>query len=688
MPRRSTNIEVPRPRKSQQRAVFISIALVVWMLVVGFRLVQLQVNQHEELSARARNQQLESIETSPSRGQLLDRQGRELARSIDTESFFADPREIRNVDDTAQRIAAITGLDRKDLVNRLRGAKSSNKKFVWIIRRMDAGAGARLDALNLPGVYPRAEPKRFYPNDSLAAHVLGFVNTDEIGLGGVEQYYNEKIRGESGKLYLEMDLKHRAFESYEVQPHPGQTVVLTIDQTIQYRTEQALGAAVERAHAKSGTAIVMDPRTGEILALANAPAFDPNQPPKDASEGRANGALQSIYEPGSTFKVVAYSAAIERGLVKPDDKIDCQMGQITVAGRLIHDHHPFGVLSVADALAQSSNVGAIKLGLLIGNESMYDYMKRLGFGSRTGIDLAGESPGIVRSLSRWQPSSIGSIAMGQEIGVTPLQMAAAYSALANGGMLVKPHVVREMRSPDGSVLFQAKSEARRALKPETTDALRGMLEGVTLRGTARKAQLDGYSAAGKTGTAQKIDPRTHTYSPTKYIGSFVGFAPVNNPSVVIIVVIDEPLGAYHGGDVAAPVFREIAEQILPDLNVAPDVEVKTGTPLIARQSQPSPQAIKEAQFQSQQREASLPKVVARNFSGQNSEVVFAVATKRAAVMPDLRGQSVRDVARMCAQLGLRLEARGEGRAVSQDPSPGAEVDPGQFVRVDFGRPNQ
>jgi cell division protein FtsI (penicillin-binding protein 3) len=507
-------------------------------------------------------------------------------------------------------------------------------------------------------------------------------------LSGVELSYNEKIRGESGKVYLEMDRDRRAFESYEVQPNPGQTVVLTIDQTIQYRTEQALIAAVERAHAKSGTAIVMDPQTGEILALANAPSFDPNQPPTDAAEARVNGALQNIYEPGSTFKVVAYSAAIEKGLVRPEDKIDCQMGQITVAGRLIHDTHPYGVLTIADALAKSSNVGAIKLGLMVGNDSMYEYMKAFGFGTRTGIDLAGESPGILRSLNRWQPSSIGSLAIGQEIGVTPLQMATAYSVLANDGMLVKPHVVRELRSANGAVVFQAKPEPRRALKAETTALLRNMLEGVTLHGTARKAQLEGYTAAGKTGTAQKIDPKTHAYSATKYIGSFVGFAPVKNPAVVIIVVIDEPQGAYHGGDVAAPVFREIAEQILPDLSVTPDVEVKPSATLIAQAPRSSPQQLKEEQLQTEAREATLPKVaVARSFSGQTKEVVFAVSTKRAALMPDLRGQSVRDAVRMCQQLGLRLEARGEGLAVRQTPEPGAEVDPGLIVRVDFGRRN-
>lgn len=688
MPRRSTAIEVSRPGNSHRRALFVAIGLVAWMLAIGARLVQLQVNQHDDLTARARNQQLGAIETSAVRGQLLDRQGRELARSIETASFFADPREVKNTEETARQIASITGQDRAELANRLNDAKDGNKKFIWITRRLDVGAASKLDALNLDGIYSRKEPKRFYPNDSLAAHVLGFVGLDEIGQSGVEQYYNEKIRGQPGKVYLERDgsRERRVFDSYEVQPRPGQTVVLTIDQTIQYRTEQALGAAVERTHAKSGTAIVMDPQTGEILALANAPSFDPNQPPKGATEDRVNGALQTTYEPGSTFKVVAYSAAIEKGLVKPEDKIDCQMGQITVAGRLIHDHHPFGVLTIADALAQSSNVGAIKLGLLVGDEAMYEYIKRLGFGARTGIDLKGESPGILRTLNRWQPSSIGSIAMGQEIAVTPLQMATAYCAIANDGMLVKPHLVRELRSPDGTVLFQAKPETRRVLKPETTAALRNMFEGVTLHGTARKAQLDGYTAAGKTGTAQKIDPRTRTYSTTKYIGSFVGFAPVKNPAVVIIVVLDEPQGSYHGGDVAAPVFQEIAERILPELSVTPDQELKPGPGLIAQASRPSPQQVKEEQMQTERREATLPKV-ARNFSGQTREVVFAPATNRAALMPDLRGQSVRDVARICTQLGLRLEARGEGHATRQIPAAGSEVDPGQVVRVDFNRAN-
>lgn len=688
MPRRATAIEVPRTAISHRRAICVAIGLLFWMFVIGARLVQLQIHQHEQLSSRARNQQLSSIETAATRGQVLDRQGRELARSLDTESFYADPSEIKNVEATATRVATITGQDRAELARRLSEAQAANKKFIWLVRRVDMERATKLDAMELDGVYSRREPKRFYPNDSLAAHVLGFVGTDEIGLSGVEQFYNEKIRGEAGKVFLEVDRDRRPFESYEVQPHPGQTVVLTIDQVIQYRTEKALSEAVQRTQAKSGTAIVMDPRTGEILAMANAPTFDPNHPTGNDAQARANQALQNIYEPGSTFKVVAYSAAIEKGLVQPEDKIDCQNGQITVAGRVVHDGHPYGVLTVADALAKSSNVGAIKLGMMVGDDVMYEYMKKLGFGSRTGIDLAGESPGILRALARWQPSSIGSLAIGQEIGVTALQMASAYCVVANNGNWVKPHVVRELRLPDGSVAYQARIESRPVLKAETTAALRNMLEGVTLRGTAKRAQLDGYTAAGKTGTAQKIDRATRAYSATKFIGSFVGFAPVSNPAVVIIVVIDEPQGAYHGGDVAAPVFREIAEQILPDLNVTPDTETKLAPAQIAEAKNPSPQQLKEEAATQEQREATLPKVVgAQSFSGQRSEVVFTVATKRGALMPDLRGQSVRDVARMCAQLGLRLEARGEGLATKQAPAPGAEIDSGQTVRVEFGRRN-
>jgi cell division protein FtsI (penicillin-binding protein 3) len=383
---------------------------------------------------------------------------------------------------------------------------------------------------------------------------------------------------------------------------------------------------------------------------------------------------------------VAFSAAIEKKLAKPDDRIDCQMGSITVAGRLVHDHHPFGTLTIAEALAKSSNVAAIKLGIRVGDDGMYDFITRYGFGKTTGIELPGEAQGIVRPVSHWQPSSIGSIAIGQEVGVTPVQMVAAFGALANDGIRVAPHLVREIRNSSGVVVYRPRSEERRVVSSDTAILLRGMLEGVTLKGTAKKAQLDGYSAAGKTGTAQKIDPKTRAYSRTKYVGSFVGFAPVKNPAVVIIVVMDEPAGSYHGGDVAAPVFREIAEQILLELGVMPDIDMKTAPDLIARVNPESADGVRDRQARSEERRIATMPTVDDN-GGRGGEVVYAVASNRTILMPDLRGRSVRDVARTCAQLGLQIEAHGEGRVLKQNPSPGREVESGRVVYVDFGRPN-
>jgi cell division protein FtsI/penicillin-binding protein 2 len=433
---------------------------------------------------------------------------------------------------------------------------------------------------------------------------------------------------------------------------------------------------------------VLNPHTGEILALANAPTFDPNSIATATADSRRNGALQNTYEPGSTFKIVAYSAAIEQGLASPDDKIDCQMGSIRIGKTLIHDHMPFGVLTVAEALAKSSNVGAIKLALKVGDKSMYDFIQRFGFGSRTGVELAGETRGILRPVERWQPASIGYLAMGQEVGVTPLQMAAAFGAVANGGVRVAPHLVREVRAAGANGSEPTVSEQRRVISAETANKLKGMLEGVTLKGTAKKAQLDGYTAAGKTGTAQKAE-KNGGYSKTKYIASFVGFAPVENPAVVIIVVIDEPTGSHHGGDVAAPVFREIAEQILPDLGVAPDTQLKPGQQnsqqLVAEATQtpasnPSPAQTRVAQGTPESRATS-----AVTQDGRNGEIIYAVASKDAVLMPDLRGRSVRDVARTCLQLGLQCEVHGDGRVVRQSAAPGTEVANKQLIQVEFGR---
>lgn len=696
--RRSAQSEA-QPDLLSRRTLFVAAFVVFWMLGISARLVYLQVSSHEKLVERAQNQQQDAISTGAQRGPLLDRQGRELARSIDMASVFIAPEEFDGkteadtdgaIDCTTTRLSPILGMGHGDLKGRISEARRNGRRFIWAARRLTLEQAREIEGLALTGVHIRKEPKRFYPNGSLAANVLGFVGLDGNGLGGIEQVYNEKIIGEPGKIVVEKDRRGMAYESTELPGRPGQTIVLTLDQTIQHHAEVALAAAVSQSRAKSGTAIVLDPHTGEILALANAPTFDPNDVGAATPATRSNWALQNIYEPGSTFKVVAFSAALEKKLAKPGDKIDCQMGSITVAKRVIRDHKPFGTLTIADALAKSSNVAAIKLGMRVGDQTMHDYITRFGFGSRTGIELPGETAGLVRPVSRWQASSIGSVAIGQEVGVTPLQMAAAFGALANDGVRMAPHVIREIRNSSGATIFRPNPEQRRVISKETATALRGMLEGVTLNGTAKKAQLDGYTAAGKTGTAQKIDPQTRTYSTTKHIASFVGFAPVNDPAVVIIVVIDEPAGAYHGGDVAAPVFREIAEQVLPELDVMPDTDFENPLPLVAsavetaEPEQASKQRIEDMRRE-QSRASTMPQVTDRDSRG--GEIVFAVAVNKAILMPDLRGLSVRDVVRACAQLGMQLEAHGEGRVVKQTPELGAELRNGQTIYVDFGRLN-
>jgi cell division protein FtsI (penicillin-binding protein 3) len=692
MSARPSTLDRTHQDSSTLRILGIAAVIFAWMFIIAGRLIYLQMFQHDWLRERALDQQQSATDTSPQRGIVYDRQGKELARSIDTETIYIEPPRIEDVHSTALSLAPLIGQDRKQLEAKLQESKLSNKKSILLARKLDSDQASRIHSLNIPGVYSLKEPKRIYPNGSLAAHILGFVGLDNVGLGGVEKVFNERIKGEGGKLYVQTDgaQNRNAYASFETPSTAGQNVYLTIDQLIQFRTEQALNNAVKNSRAKSGTAIVLDPRTGEILALANAPSFDPNKPEAVKDEMRANQALQNVYEPGSTFKIVAYAAAIEQKLVRPDDLIDCQMGAITVAGRVIHDHKSFGTLSISEALEMSSNVAAIKLGLKVGNENMAEYISRFGFGRKTGVELPGETNGIVRPISRWQASSIGSIAIGQEIGVTPLQMAAAFAAVANDGVRITPHIVREIREPDGSVVFKANPKQYRVISAETAAALRGMLEGVTLNGTAKRAKLEGYSAAGKTGTAQKFDQKSKRYSATKFIGSFVGFAPVENPSVVIIVAIDEPKGAYHGGDVAAPVFREIAEQVLPDMNVAPDAELlPTPTPGRIARVLPDPEKLERERLrlerEVEEQRATLPSSSPDTTSSGVNEIVYAPATNRGLVMPDLRGSSVRDAMRICAQLGLQLEARGDGRALRQDPSPGTELTRGQTVQIYFGR---
>jgi cell division protein FtsI (penicillin-binding protein 3) len=683
MPKQNTIRRAAQPDASERRLSIVVFLLVLWMAGIGARLVYLQVWQHERWTTLARAQQGDGFAENPRRGQILDRRGRELARSLSVESFFAVPGEIHDIESAANRLAPVLNTDARALAERLRAARTANRRFVWIARRLDDEQARAVRALSIGGIHSLPESRRHYPNGALAAHVLGFTGLDDDGLAGIERFQEARLAGEEGRTFVNTDARRRPYQSDRIEARDGQSVVLTIDATVQFFAEQALSRAVAQSRARAGAAIVLDPRTGEILALANAPTFDPNNAVRLTDAERTNQSLQNIYEPGSTFKIVAFSAALEEGLARPDERIDCQMGAITVAGRRIRDHTAFGTLTMTEALARSSNVAAIKLGLRVGDRRMHDYITRFGFGARTGIELSGETRGLVRPVANWQPSSIGSIAIGQEIGVTPLQMVAAFGAIANDGVRISPHLVREVRDAQGTVINRTVPEQHRVVSAETARTLRGMLETVTLQGgTATSAQLEGYTAAGKTGTAQKIDPQTRGYSSTKFIASFVGFAPATDPSVVIIVVIDEPGGAYHGGQVAAPVFREIAEAVLPYLNTLPDRAPEGNSPLDSLLARTETANRTEQIVAHASAQISRPEIEQR---ADGNEVVFIPANERAFRMPDLRGQSVRDAAMVCAQLGLRLEARGEGRALGQQPAPGADVRAGQIVRVELGR---
>jgi cell division protein FtsI (penicillin-binding protein 3) len=444
-------------------------------------------------------------------------------------------------------------------------------------------------ALNLKGVYFQKEFKRFYPNSQLAAQVLGYVGTDDTGLGGMERKFDQKLHGVPGRMLTAIDARRHVLDSKEREPDPGENLVLTIDENIQFMAERALDSALERTHASNGTIVVQDPYTGQILALAIRPTFNPNDFRHATTSLLKNHAVSDVYEPGSTFKLVTYSAALEQKVTQPDQMIDCQGGKIELAGRIIHDNQGehFGVIPVHKALEVSSDVAAVKLALKVGPDKFIQYIHDFGFGARSGVELPGETRGLLRPVRKWGPSSIGSIAIGQEVAVTPLQLVSMVSTIANGGIYMPPHVLmpgQEDRSSKPIKLQPSPfksgedlpdslpSGAHRVISQMTAAEMRKMMEGVVLYGSGKPAQLDGYSAGGKTGTAQKIDPATHLYSKTMHIASFVGIAPVNNPVISIAVIIDNPRKgpSYYGTAVSAPVFAEVAQKVLEYLGVPHD----------------------------------------------------------------------------------------------------------------------
>jgi cell division protein FtsI/penicillin-binding protein 2 len=563
---------VATPRTlANHRLYILSGLLLLWFCVICLRLVYLQIFRYGDFEQRAEHQQQRSINVSAKRGVIYDRQGHELAMSIQVDSAFAVPTEIPDLPNTISLITRITGDDTRMVLADCR----AHKTFCWVARKGSAETIDRIRTLNLQGIHFQKEAKRFYPKRELAAQVLGYVGTDDEGLSGIEREYNEPLQGKPGKMLISVDARKKWFSSIEKEPEPGDNIVLTIDEKIQYIAERELEQAMKDSQAIAGTVIVENPRTGEILALANRPTFNPNVKKEIRNEALKNRAVSDVYEPGSTFKLVTISGALEEKLTNPAEMFDCQMGSIVINGMRIRDSKPHGLLSVSDVLAESSDVGAIKIALRLGEARFYNYIRAFGFGQQTGIELPGETRGLTKPVNRWSKVSIGAISMGQEIGVSPIQLAAMVSTFANDGVWEAPRILANTTAPQSlpqTVEFHPGHE-RRVISPMTAAEMRQMMRRVVLHGTGRKAVLEGYSSAGKTGTAQKVDPATGAYSHTKYVASFAGFAPLNNPAVTVAVILDSAVGLHQGGQVAAPVFQRIAQQVLEYLHVPHDIDL-------------------------------------------------------------------------------------------------------------------
>jgi cell division protein FtsI (penicillin-binding protein 3) len=593
----------PSPRQTltapirRSRFLWVAIFLCAWVAAIGFRLTWLQVVRHKEFVERADKQQQRGFEVAPRRGVLYDRNLRELAMTVLVDSVYAVPSEVgENKAADAALLAKVVHTDPLDhftTQDQIEARMNASRNFSWVARKLDADTAERVKELNLKGIYFQKEFKRFYPDGGLAAHVLGYVGTDDDGLGGLERQFDDELHGAPGHKLTAVDAKHHAMNSTESDPMPGENLVLTIDANIQYMAERALDAQVKKVGAAHGTVVVQDPRTGNILALAVSPRFNPNDSRHVDADSLTNLAVSDVYEPGSTFKLVAYSAAIDGAGVQPTDMVNCEGGAFTYMGRTLHDDKSdgrMGVVTVQQALEKSSDVGAAKMALKLGDEKFYEYIKAYGFGARSGIELPSETRGLLRPAKKWEPTSILSLAIGQEIGVTPVQLVTMVSTIANGGVYMPPHVL--LQSTDemkGDARLKAEpfhpayqlpaklpDGAHRVIKELTAAKMRAMMQGIVIEGTGKAAQLNGYSAGGKTGTANKIDPATHTYSHTKLVASFAGFAPVSAPAVSIAVVIDTPtIGSFYGAAVSAPVFHDVAQQVLEYLGVPHDQPLKT-----------------------------------------------------------------------------------------------------------------
>ncbi len=638
----------------------------VWTAAIEARLVYLQVFQRAELTVRADRQQLRTIHPAAKRGEIVDRYGRVLAYSVDGDTIAADPSEVENPEDIARRVCEALencgAQEREAMERQLR----KDTQFVYLRRTASLEDARRVRALDLPGVMLFKESRRYYPGRELAAHLLGYVGIDNKGLAGLESTYDARVRGREGRMLVQTDARrHAVLTREERPPTAGDSLELTIDQNLQYIAERELRAGIDAHRGAAGTAIIMEPHTGEILALANWPTFNPNTFRRADEIARRNRAVQDQYEPGSTFKVVTASAALEEHVIVPEDPVDCSPGFITFGSRVIPDVHRYGVLSFTDVIVKSSNVGAIKVGLKLGPERLVRYANRFGFGQMIGPDFRGENPGVVWNPTELDASALASVSMGYQVAVTPLQMAAAVSSVANGGRLMQPRVVRAFISGNRRLEVPEKM-LRRTITEETAAVLTTIMEDVVERGTAKAAKIPGYTIAGKTGTSQRLIGGR--YSKTDYNASFVGFVPSRKPAFTIVVVVDMARVScgtcYYGGVVAAPIFQRIADAALRHKGIPPSLN------------------------------APPPVLVARNDAGADSAPLPirapallkpAIEPAQSGLMPDLRGLSAREALRALSRVGIAARIEGDGFVVEQSIDPGDALVRGDTCVLRLGR---
>lgn len=637
-----------REKWARVRIVIIGTIFGALFLTVIGRAFYLQILQHEELVKKAEKQHQHRIDLTPARGSILDRNGTPLAESIHMDSCYAEPKRIKDVDGTAAVLAPILGVPKQELVAKL----STGKSFTWVERWLAPDVATHIKNMKLPGIGFAPESKRFYPNLETAAHVVGFTGHDPNGLEGIERRYDSTILGNTGYMITERDALGRniAVKNTVIKDSsPGKNLVLTLDKTIQFIAEKELAKAVTESNAKNGMALVMESDTGKILAMANYPAFNPNAYSRYSLAQLRNRVVADSFEPGSTFKVFTIAAAIEAGAIKATDVYNCENGNYRIADRVIHDDHPHSRLTVSEVIKYSSNIGSAKIGFKLGEAKLSSYLRNFGFGGRTGIDLPGETPGYMKR--NWYGIDLATISFGQGVSLSTIQLVSAISAIANGGTLMKPYLVERILDDSGQEVQHFEPQAvRRVISAETAQKVSKMMETVTGEGgTGTKAAVEGFRVAGKTGTAQKVDPVTRTYSPSKRIGSFVGFVPADKPKLTIAVIIDEPQGIKYGGVVAAPAFKGIAQNTLAYLKITPNMPI--AKPQKAADSKtPEPAEPEEA-----------------------SEEVVGDAANEGTVMPNFRGMSMRNVLQVMEKRNINIRLIGSGRATEQNPPPGHAI---------------